>query len=56
VKRITDTLRENLCTFLITYRRIFLIVRSVSNKVVDNFKIHVLCLLTSFVKMVPFLR
>ena len=41
--RITGTLLENQCTFMITCRLILVRVRNISDKVVQKVKIHILC-------------
>jgi hypothetical protein len=41
--RITDTLHEDLSTFMIISRSIFLRTRNVSKKVVEKIKTHILC-------------
>jgi hypothetical protein len=53
--RITCTLREDQCAFMITFRRILLIVRNVSEKVVWKIKTHFV-FNNFFPKIVPFGR
>jgi hypothetical protein len=51
----TGTLHEDLCTFIIIYRLMFLRIRNVSGKFVDKIKTHILCLVT-FPNILSFMR
>jgi hypothetical protein len=46
--RIKGTSHEDLSTFMIVYRWILLIMRNVSDKVVEKIKTHILCSITFF--------
>ena len=54
--RIAGNLYEGLCSFVVVYRWIILRVRSVSDKIVEKIKTHILCWITFFSKSVPFQR
>jgi hypothetical protein len=54
--RITGTLQEDLCTFIIISLLILLTMRNVSDKSVDKIKTRILCSVMFFPKTVPFMR
>jgi hypothetical protein len=51
--KITRTLREHVCKFVIISTRILLRMRNVSKKLCRE--AYVLCQITSFIKLVPFI-
>jgi hypothetical protein len=46
--RITGTLHEDLCTFVIISRWILLRIRNFSDKIVEKIKTHILCSINFF--------
>jgi hypothetical protein len=46
--KITSTLHEDLCTFIIICRSVILRMRNVSDKIVEKIKIYILCSITFF--------
>jgi len=52
----TDTLNEDLWTFMAICRWVVLKMRSIPDKTVEIIKTHILCSVTFFSKIVPFMR
>jgi hypothetical protein len=54
--RITGTLREDKCTFLIIPCSILLRMRNSSDKIVEKIETHILCSENFVLKVVPYMR
>ena len=55
-QRRTCTLHEKLCTFMIIPLSVLLIMRNVSDRFGENIKTRILCSVTFFQKIIPFMR